>query len=73
MNPQLEVHALENGESNCLSGVHNGIVTEETEDKFKGMPLRNQGCYADLPATKILELMKVKNLEVIFLQFCHIK
>ncbi|XP_052211221.1 kinesin-like protein KIN-14J [Diospyros lotus] len=63
MNPQLEVHALENGESNCLSGVHNGIVTEETEDKFKGMPLRKQGCYADLPATKILELMKLKNLE----------
>ncbi|KAL7167537.1 hypothetical protein ACSBR2_038075 [Camellia fascicularis] len=58
MNPHLEVYASENGKPNSLSEGHNGDVAEETENKFYEACQLKQGCYADLPAAKIAELMK---------------
>ncbi|KAL7183043.1 hypothetical protein ACSBR1_041682 [Camellia fascicularis] len=60
---ELEVYASENGETNSLCEARNGGVAEETENKVRGVFQLKQGCYADLPAAKILELMKLNSLE----------
>ncbi|CAL5434060.1 unnamed protein product [Camellia sinensis] len=60
---ELEVYASENGETNSLCEARNGGVAEETENKVHGAFQLKQGCYADLPAAKILELMKLNSLE----------
>ncbi|GFZ16465.1 P-loop containing nucleoside triphosphate hydrolases superfamily protein [Actinidia rufa] len=56
MNPHLEVYASENGQPNNLSDAHNGGGVEEVS-------LLKLGGYANLPAAKISEMMKRKNLE----------
>ncbi|THG21978.1 hypothetical protein TEA_017948 [Camellia sinensis var. sinensis] len=60
---ELEVYASENGETNSLCEARNGGVAEETENKVHGAFQFKQGCYADLPAAKILESMKLNSLE----------
>ncbi|GMP96284.1 hypothetical protein CsSME_00044991 [Camellia sinensis var. sinensis] len=60
---ELEVYASENGETNSLCEARNGGVAEETENKVHGAFQLKQGCYADLPAAKILESMKLNSLE----------
>ncbi|PSS04177.1 Kinesin-like protein [Actinidia chinensis var. chinensis] len=61
MNPHLEVRASENGEANGLTEAYNGNDTEEIENKF--LIHLKQECYADLPAGKISELMKLNSLK----------
>ncbi|PSR91493.1 Kinesin-like protein [Actinidia chinensis var. chinensis] len=56
MNRHLEVFASENGQPNNLSDAHNGGGVEEVS-------LLKLGGYANLPAAKISEMMKRKNLE----------
>ena len=62
MNPHLEVYARENGQPNNLSEARNVVVVEEVS-------LWKLGGYANLPAAKISEMMKRKNLEVTFYIF----
>ncbi|GFZ06882.1 P-loop containing nucleoside triphosphate hydrolases superfamily protein [Actinidia rufa] len=61
MNPHLEVCASKNGEANGLTEAYNGNDTEEIENKF--LIHLKQECYADLPAGKISELMKLNSLK----------
>ena len=62
MNTHLEVCASKNGEANGLTEAYNGNDAEEIENKF--LIHLKQECYADLPAGKISELMKLNSLKV---------
>lgn len=78
MNLHSEVYGSENGQNNRLFEVLNGDIAEHTESfiglvedrsldqngsKFHDVLQLKQGCYADLPVSKISELMKLNGLE----------
>ncbi|KAL3498846.1 hypothetical protein ACH5RR_041578 [Cinchona calisaya] len=76
MNPESEVYASENGEPGSLNDNFNGDVSERRENskgpheavhhdrsKFSDILQLKNGSFADLPASKISEMMKPNSLE----------